>query len=186
MSLAVRRPTPSLNRNRTMSDIIEALLLRNLQEVFGEGDPARRHRGSLHRGLRRSPAYWPPCRAPGARPDRRRIARRSSDLRLHAAYRPPGGPGRWSHRLGLRAGQGAAQVHGPRRHHRPRWQDRHPLRLSELAAGLRRIQATHAISRRACPGDRASGPPVVGRLGARRGVRAVYSPEERSPCFGLG
>jgi hypothetical protein len=31
-----------------MSDIIETLLLRNLQEVFGEGDPARRHRGSLH------------------------------------------------------------------------------------------------------------------------------------------
>jgi hypothetical protein len=44
-----------------MSDIIETLLLRNLQKVFGEGDPARRHRGSLHRGLRPSPAHWPRC-----------------------------------------------------------------------------------------------------------------------------
>ena len=26
-----------------MSNIIETLLLRNLQEVFGEGDPERRH-----------------------------------------------------------------------------------------------------------------------------------------------
>src|SRR5260370_5451233 len=33
--------TPS-DRNRIMSDIIETLLLRNLQEVFGEGDPAHR------------------------------------------------------------------------------------------------------------------------------------------------
>jgi hypothetical protein len=81
----------------------------------------------------------------------------TSDLRLHAAHRPTGGPGRWSHRLGLRAGRGAAPVHGPRRHHRPRWEDRRPLCLSKLAAGLRRIRATHAISRRACPGDRASG-----------------------------
>ena len=31
-----------LNRNKTMSNIIEALLLRNLQNVFGEGDPGRR------------------------------------------------------------------------------------------------------------------------------------------------
>jgi hypothetical protein len=30
------------NRNTIMSDIIDALLLRNLQEVFGEGDPTRR------------------------------------------------------------------------------------------------------------------------------------------------
>jgi SnoaL-like domain len=30
------------NRNTIMPDIIETLLLRNLQEVFGEGDPTRR------------------------------------------------------------------------------------------------------------------------------------------------
>jgi hypothetical protein len=30
------------NRNTIMSDIIETLLLRNLQEVFGENDPVRR------------------------------------------------------------------------------------------------------------------------------------------------
>jgi hypothetical protein len=41
-SLAVRRIALALNRNRTMSDFIATLLLRNLQEVFGEGDPARR------------------------------------------------------------------------------------------------------------------------------------------------
>jgi hypothetical protein len=36
-----RRPKLQ-NRNTIMSDIIETLLLRNLQEVFGEGDPTRR------------------------------------------------------------------------------------------------------------------------------------------------
>jgi hypothetical protein len=34
----------------------------------------------------------------------------------------------------LRAGRGAAPVHGPRRHHRPRWEDRRPPRLPRLAA----------------------------------------------------
>ena len=42
--------------------------------------------------------------------DRIRFYRRqrTSDLRLHAAHHPADGPGRWSHRLGLRTGRGAA------------------------------------------------------------------------------
>src|ERR1700728_881509 len=41
MALAARR-LDFRNRNTIMSDMIETLLLRNLQEVFGEGDSARR------------------------------------------------------------------------------------------------------------------------------------------------
>jgi hypothetical protein len=37
-----RPGAPLRNRSTIMSDIIETLLLRNLQEVFGESDPARR------------------------------------------------------------------------------------------------------------------------------------------------
>jgi hypothetical protein len=42
-----------------MSDIIETLLLRNLQEVFGEGDPAHRRAASKNCTPRTAPFFSP-------------------------------------------------------------------------------------------------------------------------------
>ena len=62
-----------------MSDIIETLLLRNLQEVFGEGDPARRRAAIEELYTEDCTVLLPIGRYvghAGARPGRRRIAGR--------------------------------------------------------------------------------------------------------------
>ena len=71
-----------------MSDIIETLLLRNLREVFGEGDPARRHRRTLHRGLCGSSSDRPVFRPRGARSDRWRVARSHPNY-VYTPHRAP-------------------------------------------------------------------------------------------------
>ena len=126
-----------------MSDIISSLLLRNLQEVFGEGDPARRRAAIEDLYTEDCVVVVPTGRHVG----RQALDQIAGELRaghptfVYTPHTAPqvvqdGGRIAWC----LRAGRGAAPVHGPRRHHRPRWEDRRPLRLSELAAGLRRIQ----------------------------------------------
>jgi hypothetical protein len=125
-----------------MSDIIETLLLRNLQEVFGEGDPARPRAAIEDLYTEDCVVLLPTGRHVG----RQALDQIAGELRtghptfVYTPHTAPqvvqdGGRIAW----GLRAGWGAAPVHGPRCHHRPRWEDRHPLRLFELAAGLRRI-----------------------------------------------
>jgi hypothetical protein len=123
-----------------MSDIIETLLLRNLQEVFGEGDPA--HRRTAIEELYTedctvSPPHRPLRRPSGAGSGRRRIAGRSSELRLHTAQHPASGSGWGTHRVGIRTSRRAAPLHWARRHHRPRREDRRPLRLPRLAARMK-------------------------------------------------
>ena len=141
-----------------MSDLIETLLLRNLQEVFGEGDPAR-PRAAIE------DLYTEDCVV--LLPTGRHVGHQALDQiagELRAGHPtfvytphtiPQAVQDLWSHRLGLRAGRGAAPVHGPRRHHRPRREDLCPLRLPRLAAGLKRIRTIHAIDKLGCDKKRA-------------------------------
>ena len=120
-----------------MSDIIETLLLRNLQEVFGEGDPARR-RAAIEQLYTEDCAVLLPI---GRYAGRAALDQLASELRathpsfVYTPLHPPqavqdGG----RTRLGLRSARRAAALHRARYHCRPRRKDRHPLCLPRFAA----------------------------------------------------
>jgi hypothetical protein len=138
--------TPAPQKSPTVSVILDAYLI--------DGKPTVVPRGyeTLETNLKALKRHLGDLEPDHLTKERIRFYRRqrTSDLRLHVAHHPADGPGRWSHRLGLRTGRGAAPVHGPRRHHRPRWEDRRPQSLPRLAAGLKRIRTTHAINMLGC------------------------------------
>ena len=121
-----------------MSDIIETLLLRNLQEVFGEGDPARR-RAAIEDFYAEVASFSCPLAAMlGARRSTRSPANCAPVIRPSSTRRTP--PRRWSRTV-------VASPGAPGRPGRPRYTgldliiarngSRRPLRLFELAAGLK-------------------------------------------------
>jgi hypothetical protein len=140
-----------------MSDIISTLLLRNLQEVFGEGDPARRRAAIEDLYTEDCVILLPTGRHVG----RKALDQIAGELRaghptfVYTPHTIPqavqdGGRIAWGS-----GPAGAAPVHGPRRHHRPRREDLCPLRLPRLAAGLKRIRTIHAIDKLGCDKKRA-------------------------------
>ena len=120
-----------------MSDRIHELLLRNLPEVFGEGDPARRRRAIAE-------FYTEDCEVyvgPGKFVGREALDKFAGELRAthpHFVYTPHGEPqvldnaGRLAR--GLRPARRAIRVHRLGYNHRSRWQNRGPLRIPRLNA----------------------------------------------------
>ena len=122
-----------------MSGIIEKLLLRNLQEVFGEGDPTRRRAAIEELYTEDCTVLLPIGRFVGrAALDQVAGELRASHprFRLHATPPAAGCPGWRASGMGLRAGRRAAQLHRTRRHHRPRRKDRCTLCLPRLTASV--------------------------------------------------
>ena len=100
-----------------MSDLIETLLLRNLQEVFGEGDPARRRAAIEDLYTEDCVVLLPTGRHVG----RQALDQIAGELRAgHPTfvYTPHTAPRRWSRTVvsspgAPGAGRGEAPVHGP-------------------------------------------------------------------------
>ena len=117
---------------------IATLLNRNLPEVFGEGDPARRRAAIQQLYTEDCVLYVPP----GALVGHDALDKFAGDLRAthpHFVYTPHGAP-QVLHNSGRLGGLGAerrnAGVHRRGFHHRTGRQDRGSLRLPRLAAHL--------------------------------------------------
>ena len=109
-----------------MPDHIRELLHRNLQEVFGEGNAARRRAAIEDLYTEDCVLYVPPGIFVGLEA----VDKFAGDLRatrLHPARRGPGPTQCRSSGLGIGAGRRAAQLHGLGCGHRSRWKDRGAL-----------------------------------------------------------
>ncbi|MGH1556860.1 nuclear transport factor 2 family protein [Caulobacter segnis] len=110
---------------------IEQLLVRNLHEVFGEGDPARR-RAAIDALYNEDAVFYGPGGESSPRPRRDRPHRRDypvgpPDLPLHRDLAGPGQPRRRPAVVGLGPARRTAPLCGPRLHPGPRRSDRGDL-----------------------------------------------------------
>jgi hypothetical protein len=126
---------------------IETLLSRNLPEVFGEGDPARRRTAIQE-------LYTEDCAVRAARHFRRsrrtgQVRRRSpgdtSALCLYASWRAPGSAQFGTPCVGLGAERRSARVHRCGFRHRTGRQDRSSVCLPRLAAHIMCEQNSHKL-----------------------------------------
>ena len=108
-----------------MSERIIELLHRNLQEVFGEGDAARR-RAAIDQFYTDDCVLYVP---PGVFVGRDALDKFAGDLRdppalcLHALWRSPSSSQRWNSRLGFGTERRSSRLHRAGRHHCPRRKD---------------------------------------------------------------
>ena len=116
-----------------MSERMHELLLRNLQEVFGESDPTKRRSAIKELNTDDCVVYV----TPGILHGHDALDKFAGELRAthpHFAYTPHDSPqalhngGRLA--WGLRSSQRSACLHGNGRDHRPRSKDRRALRFS--------------------------------------------------------
>jgi hypothetical protein len=115
---------------------IETLLNRNLPEVFGEGDPARRKAAIQELYTEDCVLYAPP----GTFVGHDALDKFAGDLRAthpHYVYTPDGAPQVLHNSGRLAWGWRSIRVHRCRFHHCTRRQDRGSLCLPRLAAHIR-------------------------------------------------
>ena len=126
-----------------MSDKIYELLNRNLQEIFGEGDAARRRMAIEQLYTDDCVLYVPP----GVFVGRDALDKFAGDMRAtypHFVYTPHGEPQALHNagRLAWGSGpRGEARLHRIGRDHRSRWQDRSTLRIPRSHAVVTRTNA---------------------------------------------
>ena len=115
-----------------MHNRIIELLYRNLQEVFGEGDAARRRAAIENFYIEDCVLYVPPgvCWTRRSRQVRGRPPRDTSTLRLYTSWRATS-PAQWrDFGMGLRPERRGSGLHRTGCRHCSRWQNRCALRLS--------------------------------------------------------
>jgi hypothetical protein len=105
-----------------MSQSISTLLIRNLDDVFGEGDP-RRRRAAIDEIFTEDAVFYEPGAVHRGRDE---IA---PDLPLHADRRAAGAAQRGPRPLGIWPTGRSTRLCRRRFHHRPRWQSRRALPL---------------------------------------------------------
>ena len=118
---------------------IETLLNRNLPEVFGEGDPARRRSAIQELYTEDCVLYVPPGAFVGHDAlDKFAGPSDASTLCLYASWLAAGSAQYGTPGVGLGAERRNARVHRCGFHHRTGRQDRGPLRLPRPAAHITR------------------------------------------------
>jgi hypothetical protein len=120
---------------------IETPFNRNLPEVFGEGDPARRRSAIQELYTEDCVRYVPPGTFVGHDAQvRRRSPSDASGLCLYASWLAAGSAQFGTPGVGLGAEGRNARLHRCGFHHRTGWQDRGSLCLPRLAARIMREQ----------------------------------------------
>jgi len=180
-----------------MDDGIRELLHRNLQQVFGDGDAARRRTAIDGLYTEDCVLYVPPGTFVGREALDKICWRPPGDppaLRLHPARRTSGPPQCRSSGLGFRPVRRGARLHGVGCDHRSRWQDRGAIRVPRFSAfqwsaslrslsvrlrrRLSRIECPLPLIYRRKPSNRSRPTLAVGRMS---GVTASSPESGRSP-----